>query len=196
MPPLVIKPFDAAYADQIVRLHRAVMGYSVNALLGPAHLAAVYRITATLPGACVRVAVDDTGLLGAVSATLDEEQCASQLLHALSIPEKLRMALHLTARPACWRALAAARRASKPVLVDGQPVRACLTSIIVDPSCQGRGIGRALVGAVDAFMREHGVARYRLDTRDTNAGARAFYTRLGFVEHEQRGSDIIFVRKL
>lgn len=195
MKTLVIRPLEDADIQSVVTLHRAVMGYSLNALLGPAHLAAVYRITAALPCAYVRVAVDNRKVLGAVSATLDEEQCARQLVHALPFAQKVSMVAQLACRPVCWRALYAARRASKPVILDGQPIRACLTSIIVDPNCQGRGIGCALVHALDDFMRRNGVNTYRLDTRATNTGARAFYTRLGFIEYEQRGSDIIFVRK-
>lgn len=193
---MTIEPLSSADIPDVVRLHRAVMGYSVNALLGPAHLAAVYEQTAAMPGACVRVARDGQTVLGAVSATLDEERCARQVLQALPLARKLNMAMQLACRPACWRALQAARRASKPVIVDGCPVRACLTSIIVDPRFHGRGIGRALVYAVDEFMRHNSVPVYRLDTRADNTGARAFYTRLGFVEHEQRGFDIIFVRKV
>jgi len=187
---------NEADTARVAAIHRTVMGYSLNALLGPQHLAAVYRITAILPRACVRVAVDGAEILGAVSAALDEEACARAVLRRLPLRLKLRMALQLLVRPACWRALMAARHASKPVIVDGQPVRACLTSIVVDPACQGRGVGRMLVAAVDEFMRGNGVKYYRLDTRAANAGARAFYTRLGFIEHEQRGFDIIFVRKL
>ncbi|MCX7847881.1 MAG: GNAT family N-acetyltransferase [bacterium] len=196
MSDYTITFFDEHWVGAVVALHRAVLGYSLNALLGPAHLAAVYRITAAMPSACVRVAVEGEDLLGAVSATLDEERCAREILRMLPLSQKLSMAAQLSVRPACWRALMAARRASKPVVINGQAVRACLTSIVVDPAHHGKGIGRALVEAVEEFMRQHGVKVYRLDTRASNTGARAFYARLGFVEHEQRGCDIILVKTL
>jgi ribosomal protein S18 acetylase RimI-like enzyme len=187
---------ETADITRIVALHRAVMGYSVNALLGERHLAYVYRITANLPDAFVRVAVDGNAVVGAVSATLDENRAAQALLQRMSLQQRIFVALRLLCSPSCWRALWRARRASQPVVVDGEPIHACLTSIIVDPQAQGRGVGRSLVAAVDDFMRQHTLAQYRLDTRSANSGARAFYTRLGFHEHEQRGLDIIYLRKL
>lgn len=191
-----IVPLRDEWVDDVVELHRAVMGYSLNALLGPRHLACVYRITARLPLACVCVATDGERVLGAVSATLDDEACAREVLKALPLARKLSMVAQLCCRPVCWRAALMARRTSRPVVVEGQRVRACLTSIIVAPAWHRCGIGRALVGAVDAFMRSSGVAIYRLDTRVTNTAARAFYLRCGFVTYARRGSDVIFIRKL
>jgi ribosomal protein S18 acetylase RimI-like enzyme len=172
------------------------MGYSVNALLGAKHPAFVYRATAQMPDALVRVAVDGDTILGAVSATLDEDAAAHALRRQMSFVQRCTTALRLGITPACWSALLAARRASKPVVVGGTPIQACLTSIIVDPHCQGCGIGRGLVAAVDEFMQQRGQTHYRLDTRASNTGARAFYTRLGFREHSQRDCDIIFVKTL
>lgn len=194
--PLVIRPLEEGDCARVVALHRAVLGYSVNALLGVRHLAFVYRTTATLPGAFVRVAVEGGTIVGAVSATVDEGRTARLLLQRMTLVQRCCVATRLACSPSCWRALWRARRASQPVIVAGAPIDACLTSIIVDPLCQGRGIGRFLVGAVDDFMRQHALARYRLDTRLSNRGARAFYTRLGFCAHERRGSDILFIREL
>jgi ribosomal protein S18 acetylase RimI-like enzyme len=49
-----------------------------------------------------------------------------------------------------------------------------------------QGIGRALIGAADAWARGHGLAHLTLHTGARNAGARAFYAALGFVEEEVR----------
>lgn len=193
---LLIRPWEEGDCARVVALHRAVLGYSINALLGQRHLAFVYRTTATLPGAFVRVAVDGGAVVGAVSATVDEGRAARALLQRMTLAQCCCVAARLACSPACWRAAWRARCASQPVLVAGAPIDACLTSIIVDPRCQGRGIGRVLVGAVDDFMRQQAQARYRLDTRLANHSARAFYTRLGFCEHARRGSDILFVRNI
>jgi ribosomal protein S18 acetylase RimI-like enzyme len=172
------------------------MGYSVNALLGDAHLAFVYRAAAALPDAFVRVADDNGAVLGAVSASVDEAACARALLRQMGVRQRFTTGLRLCCTPKCWRAIQAARHAARPVMLHGAPVTACLTSIIVEPHAQGRGIGRMLITAVDAFMRERRLHSYRLDTRCSNHGARAFYTRLGFQEHAQRGCDMIFLRNL
>ena len=49
-----------------------------------------------------------------------------------------------------------------------------------------RGIGRALVSAADAWACDHGLENLTLHTGAFNAGARAFYSALGFAEEEVR----------
>jgi GNAT superfamily N-acetyltransferase len=49
-----------------------------------------------------------------------------------------------------------------------------------------QGVGRALIGAADAWARDRGLAHLTLHTGARNAGARAFYAALGFVEEEVR----------
>ena len=47
-------------------------------------------------------------------------------------------------------------------------------------------IGRALIGASDTWARDRGLAHLTLHAGARNAGARAFYAALGFVEEEVR----------
>jgi ribosomal protein S18 acetylase RimI-like enzyme len=49
-----------------------------------------------------------------------------------------------------------------------------------------RGIGRTLIEAAEAWARDHDLAHLTLHTGARNAGARAFYAALGFVEEEVR----------
>jgi len=49
-----------------------------------------------------------------------------------------------------------------------------------------QGIGRALIGAADAWARDRGLAHLTLHTGARNAGARAFYAALGFETEEVR----------
>lgn len=51
----------------------------------------------------------------------------------------------------------------------------------VDPDVQGRGVGQALLGAVEAEARAAGAAAVLLHTASTNTRARAAYARAGFV---------------
>lgn len=54
-------------------------------------------------------------------------------------------------------------------------------SVAVDPSCQGRGIGRKLIAAAVAALPER-ITTLSLEVRTTNVGALGLYRRLGFVE--------------
>jgi GNAT superfamily N-acetyltransferase len=61
---------------------------------------------------------------------------------------------------------------------------ALIGGLFVDPACHGRGIGRALVGAAAGRRGDLTVEVYA-----ENAGALAFYRRLGFVETGHRPLD-------
>jgi GNAT superfamily N-acetyltransferase len=56
--------------------------------------------------------------------------------------------------------------------------------LAVATEAEGRGVGRALMAAVETWARERGLARILLDTGAANTEARAFYARLGFEESE------------
>lgn len=64
-----------------------------------------------------------------------------------------------------------------------------LLSIATDPAAQSRGVGAALIGALEQRLRASGVKRYGLSVRMDNPRAAEFYRRNGFVvEKEQLGS--------
>lgn len=56
---------------------------------------------------------------------------------------------------------------------------AWLTTLVVDESERGRGIGRRLVEAVEAYARQQGCERLSVTTHEHLTGARAFYERVG-----------------
>jgi ribosomal protein S18 acetylase RimI-like enzyme len=62
----------------------------------------------------------------------------------------------------------------------------------VDPALQGRGFGRAMTQAAEAWLAERGIAKAQLMVRADNDGVRAFYQALGYGEQER----IIFAKWL
>lgn len=55
-----------------------------------------------------------------------------------------------------------------------------LTTLVVDESVRGKGIGRALVDAVEEYARKAGCERLSVTTHLDREGAHAFYARMGF----------------
>ena len=55
----------------------------------------------------------------------------------------------------------------------------------VEPALQGRGFGRAMTHAAEAWLRERGVAKAQLMVRADNERVRAFYQALGYGEQER-----------
>lgn len=58
--------------------------------------------------------------------------------------------------------------------------------LAVDQTCEGRGVGRAIVDAAIRWARERDVGALTLDTGAANARARRFYAGLGFREEDVR----------
>jgi [ribosomal protein S18]-alanine N-acetyltransferase len=59
-----------------------------------------------------------------------------------------------------------------------------VANLAVDPRQQRKGVGSALLESV--WARHPGADEMTLDVRESNAGARAFYRRLGFAEERRR----------
>jgi len=84
--------------------------------------------------------------------------------------------------------------------VTGSPITAVLTldsrsdhlyveNIAVDPSAQGRGLGRALMEFAEQEAARRGLSRMALITHEAMTENQAIYARLGYVEIERRSED-------
>jgi ribosomal-protein-alanine acetyltransferase len=61
-----------------------------------------------------------------------------------------------------------------------------LLLLATQPRCRRQGVGSALLDWLERTARVAGIATLRLESRTTNAGARAFYRHHGFEETDQR----------
>jgi ribosomal protein S18 acetylase RimI-like enzyme len=64
--------------------------------------------------------------------------------------------------------------------------QAYITLVLIDPRDRGRGLGRALVGAVLDIARRRGYRTCRLEVAKQNDSARALYMSMGFQMVEAR----------
>lgn len=64
------------------------------------------------------------------------------------------------------------------------------------PQAQGRGAGRALIEAACELLADRGVAGVHLVASTDNAGAQAFYPRVGFASLARDGGSVTFGRLL
>jgi len=55
-----------------------------------------------------------------------------------------------------------------------------ISDLVVAPAAEGRGVGRALMAAAEAWARERGYRLLTLNVFDANQRARALYERLGY----------------
>ena len=80
--------------------------------------------------------------------------------------------------------------ASAMVGVDGH--RGYAYYVAVEPELQGGGLGRAMMDAAEAWVKDRGAPKFHLLVRSTNDKAMAFYERLGFA----RDDAVLFGKRL
>lgn len=56
--------------------------------------------------------------------------------------------------------------------------------LAVDAAARGRGLGRAMMGACEAWVRARGIPKIQLMVRTTNTAVTGFYQHLGYVDGE------------
>lgn len=80
-----------------------------------------------------------------------------------------------------------------------EPGAMLLSNVAVDPACQGRGLGRALIDFAEARAREAGFSLIRLYTNAAMTGNVQLYQRLGYRETHrgtEHGFNRVFMEKV
>ena len=104
-------------------------------------------------------------------------------------PERQRLGLALMLADPRRRAVLVAERGGEVIgMVTGQllvstaegGLSVLVEDMVVDAAARGRGVGRALLGAVEAWAAERGATRLQLLADRENAPALAFYGRAGW----------------
>lgn len=60
-----------------------------------------------------------------------------------------------------------------------------VTELFVVPEARKQGLGRQLIAAAESVLQAEGIEEYELQVSQHNAGARAFYARLGFTAFDR-----------
>jgi len=168
------------------------MSYSLNSRLGVKHLACLYSLLQHDSSCLVTLAAAEEKILGIVSAVSDPRRFKQKVFSSMPFSSWVEIAK----QPALWLDAWRDRALDHPLVYKKIEIKPMLTAIAVDEAARQSGIGRALVQAVDDFFRRQSQPFYYLDTRVDNASARALYQRLGFIEHERRGRNLILVKEL
>lgn len=178
-----IRAAVAEDVEAIARLHRTVLGYTLNAELGEAHLRRLYRGLLVTPRGFVFCAhdMDVAGqpIIGFVSGTDDAARLQADLLRTPGTRIALSLAWGLLRRPWLAGKLIIQTLINRPVVHEGRIVTATLTTVGVRPDYGRRGIGHLLVRALQDAFRARGVRHFHLNTMSTNTHARGFYAELG-----------------
>ena len=191
---ITTRPVQVEDLTAVVKLHRKEFTDTINSRLGREHLRQLYLAMLRDSNSMVVAAFQDAAVVGVVSATGPEE-FKKQFKAGLSLGAKIMLAarilVHPSVFPDLWK-----EREDRPVFFHGNKIIGCLTAIAVDSEHKRKGIGRILVAAVEEFFRGKGIHSFYLMTRANNSASRKFYERLGLIELEQRGKDIVLLKEI
>jgi ribosomal protein S18 acetylase RimI-like enzyme len=195
-PVVVIQPLEENFLGEVVRIHRAVLGYTLNSQLGAEHLAFMYLQMFKNARSFVGVALLSGQPVGLVSGTTDMDGIKAVLLNSLKPRQFGNIIAHLLKKPSLLVEFYKSSLIGRPIHVNGEPVTAILTTIAIEPQFQGLGIGKKLVFSLEYFFRSQNIQNYRLDTLIRNQSAREFYKKLGFQEVHTRADSVVIVKGL
>lgn len=183
--------------DAAVSLHLQVLHMEFLSRFGPTFMRSYYRAWITSPGSIGLAALDENGaVLGVLLGASDPALHVRAMVREHGVGLGLALIGHSLTHPRLAKDLVVTRgwrytrgvarlvisRLSKkspssPVTVG--PVVGEITHVLVDPTAQGRGVGRALVEESVRQARASGVQELQLVTPPDMA-AQHFYERLGW----------------
>ena len=194
MEEIRIQPLRSELLDEVIVIHQSGLGYTLNSRLGSRHLAYLYDSMQRDKDSHVGVALADGRPVGVVSGTLNAERLKSMLMRSMPLDRLAAIAVRLVFQPWLIVEWMSERATGAPLQHKGAEIAAELTTIAVDGSFQGLGVGRQLVDDLEQFFSRRHITSYRLETLVENTAARAFYGRLGFVESARRGKSIVLCK--
>jgi hypothetical protein len=191
-----IRPLVVSFLEDVVQIHKTVLGYTMNSRLGDEHLAFMYRQMSGTPECFTGVALVSGCPVGVISGSANMDSTKSMLLKNLTPALWINFLTRLLKNPELAIGLWNNGIIDRPVFVDGKPVTAILTTIAISPDFQGLDIGRQLVNTLELFFIGRGIKCYRVDTLVINYRAREFYKKLSFKEVATRTDSVILIKGL
>ena len=181
-PSLIeIRTMGARDVEAAVRIHLEGFPSFFLSFLGSRFLRKFYRSFLADPVGMALVACDPAGeVLGVVVGCMDPRGYFTRLLRRRWWSFCLASLGAVARRPSCVPRLfrAVRYRGEAP----SGPVRALLSSIVVSPAAQGRGVGKLLIRAWVEEGRRRGASGCYLTTdADGNEAVNSFYQKTGWV---------------
>jgi ribosomal protein S18 acetylase RimI-like enzyme len=199
--------------QSIAGLHKQGIPTGFLSSLGEVFLAKLYAGIDKAPGSCVIVERDESGeVIGFVSGTLSIRRCYRHVITRNLLSLGLRLGLRLLSPHILLRVFETLRYPLTHPPVSPLPfsfkkkggglggwVNAELLSIAVSDSARGKGVGKRLVKALEAFFVRNGHAGpYKVVTWAEDKRSNAFYLGVGFTfcrEFEHHGNKMREYRK-
>ncbi len=176
----MIRPMRPDDVPRVVEIHLASFPGFFLSVLGARFLALLYTcILSDTRGIALVAADDGSRLVGFVAGVTRQEGFYRSLLRRHLVAFAFASVGALVRRPRLLGRLLRALR--RPAEAAASSAEACLMSVAVAPTTEGRGVGRALVDAFCGALAARGVDAVCLTTDShDNDRTNRFYTASGF----------------
>jgi ribosomal protein S18 acetylase RimI-like enzyme len=171
---MTIRAGTRADAATVARLHASAIHEGFLPTLGPAFLTTLYRRIVRHPGSFLLVAEGGDGVDGFIAGTDD----VGALYKSFAVRDGV--VAGLVAAPRIVRSWRRVWETVRYPAGEHDLPPAELLAVAVDPSARGQGLGRELVGALQAEFTQRHVAAARVTVAANNDNAIALYERCGF----------------
>lgn len=174
---------DLGTCTKVARLHIREIHDGLLPLFGERWLAQLYRGLARAPRSGVWVARDGASIAGFIAGCADLDSTYRWLLRHKG-PSLVLYAAGALFKPAVLKTIPSLclypfRKRRSESAPDGV-ARAELLAMAVSSEHQGKGIGRALVNALEDALQGWNVREYSVSTNREEVQSNAFYTHAGF----------------
>jgi ribosomal protein S18 acetylase RimI-like enzyme len=195
MNSIVICHPDIDTLHEAVSIHQSELSYTLNSILGHDHLCYLYSELTDDENSFVGVAKENGFVVGIISGSIVPEKITKRIFSRYPFKGWLNSLMVIFRHPSLLKQVYESQDVNKPVIWDGKIIIPVLSTIAVSPQVRGRGVGRALIHALEDYFRYTGVNCYRVDTLITNS-ARTFYIKNGFIEVTQRSGSVIMIKEI
>ena len=177
----MIQRCTAEYLDDVVTLHKEVLGHTLNSRIGTWFLRKLYlqTVLSSENGICY-IFKEDSKILGFISLCRDHHRLDREIRESLSFQDKYRTGLTILAHPSLWAGLVRQLLFSRYLRTTYPGLYPLILTLGVAKNQQGQGVGSLLIQKAVEVSREWGVRELFVDTEVTNAAAITTYQKNGF----------------
>ena len=179
---------------EVARLHQKLLGLTLNNRLGNEHLEYVYETTIKHKSSKIAIATLNEKIVGHIVLSIDPSGLRKTLLKNCSLRRLAKISFKLLINPSLFYQYLDNRKLEKPIYYEGSIIEPLLAVIAVDKGWQGLGIGTKLIDYANQYFSSNNCFIYKVDTLLTNRVSRLFYSKIGFIELEERGKNIVLIK--
>ena len=190
---------SAHYFKDIARIHTEEIHFGFLPLLGEDFLAQLYFYMSQVPTSGVWIAEENGAAIGFVTGTADIRECYRQILKRAWLPLSWSVILSIFKKDVLKKISVIITYPFQNHQEDNdssgerQHHHPELLSIAISTDGKGKGIGRALVQALETGLKNWGEKGfYFVSTNSEDPNSNAFYQRVGFIPvRKHRHNDLI-----